>query len=331
MNRPRARRRGLAPLELVLVLPVLLFVMALMINLGTAGAWKIRTQINSRQAAWRALEHRGGANDPHPGNWPGDAEMRMTTMSPSPIPVDPYQGEEVARGPMIIDPLTGNILPVRRGYLDFRPTLRDGRAAIERPYPLLKKLPGELAFRRDHVIFDGTRFQFSSMGLGSNTSRRVLGLYPLLLELQAPEFVQDYLDAALAVYHDPNEPDLRPLTGGDPEVYSLIGQHSPNFQPNLLRGGDWRTTRIKQVRTRVPNYCESNPVTVWNEKVTPFRRAIRNLPHGMSDYYIGVYSRKISELENLDPPPLGADALIQELEAKIDQLQEFKASLPPRE
>jgi hypothetical protein len=330
-QRGATRRLGLAPLELVLVLPLLLFVMALMMNLGTGGAWKLRTQTNSRHAAWRALEHRSGANDPHPGNWPDDATLDVAAASPSPVPFDPFLGQAVVRGPVVTDPVTGEFLPVRAGYLDFLPGLLKGTAEISRPYPLLRSLPGTLAFARDHVVFDGTRFQFSSMDLPSNTERRVLGLYPLLLELRAPDEVQEYLDAATAVYFDPNESALLPLTGGDPEVYELIGQRSPDFQPSLLSASDWRMTRIPQVRTRVPDYCESNPGTVRSEKVEPFKRAIRNVPHDISDYYLGVYESVIQQLEQLNPRPPALQMLLDELTVKRDQVRAFRASLPPRQ
>lgn len=332
MNQKRATHRaGLAPLELVLVLPILLFVMALMINLGTGGAWKIRTQINARHAAWKALEQRSGQGDPHPGNWPGDATLRSSTANSSPVPFDPFAGQVVARGPVVVDPVTGEFLPVQAGYLDMRQHLVEGEAAISRPYPLLQSLPGDLAFRRDHVVFDGTRFQFPSMNLGSNTTRRVPGLYPMFLESRAPDEAQEYLDAAFAVYTDPNEDALRPLTGGDPEVQDLLGQRSPNFQPTILRGSDWRMTQIPQVRTRVPDYCEANPGTVRSERVEPFIRAIRNVPHSVADYYLGVYQRAINQLQNLDPQPDGVEQLLEELRAKRDQVRRFRASLPPRQ
>ena len=332
MKQPWAtRRKGLAPLELVLVLPILLFVMALMMNLGTGGAWKIRTQANSRHAVWRALEHRSGQNDPHPGNWPADATLDVSSAEPSPIPFDPFRGYDVVRGPMLADPITGQSLPVRTGYLDMIPRVLKGTAEITRPYPLLRRLPGALQFARDHIVFDGTRFQFSSMNLPSNTARRALDLYPLLLELRAPEEVQDYIDAALAVYFDPNELALKPLTGGDPEVLELIGQQSPNFQPPLLTANDWRMTQIPQVRTQIPNYCESNPGTVRSEKVEPFRRAVRNLPHDIADYYLGVYQRVLDQLEAMDPKPPGAEALIAELTQKRNQVRTFRDSLPPRQ
>lgn len=332
MNRTRATHRaGLAPLELVLVLPILLFVMALMINLGTGGAWKIRTQINARHAAWRSLEQRSGQGAPHPGNWPNDARLQSSQTNPSPVPFDPFAGQVVARGPVIVDPMTGEFLPVQPGFLDMRPQLMQGEAAVSRPYPLLQTLPGDLSFRRDHVVFDGTRFQFPTMNLGSNTSRRVLGLYPMFLQSRAPDDAQKYLDAAIAIYADPNEEALKPLTGGDPEVQELMNQQSPNFQPSLLRGNDWRTTRIPQVRTRVPDYCEANRVTVRGEKVEPLLRAIRNVPHDVADYYLGVYGRVIAQLEAIDPKPPAVQQQLETLKAKRDQVQNFRASLPPRQ
>ncbi len=332
MKTPRATHRaGLAPLELVLVLPILLFVMALMVNMGTAGAWKLRTQINSRQAVWRALEQRTGSKDPRPANWPADAALQVSKASASPVPFDPYAGHPVVRGPVLADPLTGEFLPVLPNNLNMRPSLLDGFARIHRQYPLLRSLPGSSAFRRDHVIFDGTRFQYPSMNLASNTTRRVLSLYPLLLTMRSPDEVEAYHEAALAVAFNPNEPALLPLTGGDPEIYDLTGKRSPNFQPALLSKNDWRMTKIPQVSTRVPDYCEANPGTVRSEKVKRLLRTIRNVPHDVSDYYIGAYSSLIRRLENLDPQPPGTQMQIDQLTAKRDQVQKFKSSLPPRQ
>jgi len=55
----RANRGGLAPLEFVLVLPILLGAMFLMISFGVLGAWKIRGLCVARSAAW---EHRNNHN-----------------------------------------------------------------------------------------------------------------------------------------------------------------------------------------------------------------------------------------------------------------------------
>ena len=50
---PRTRT-GLAPLELVLTLPILVFVAALIFNLGVIAMWRVRGEVNSREAVWRA-------------------------------------------------------------------------------------------------------------------------------------------------------------------------------------------------------------------------------------------------------------------------------------
>ena len=54
-------RRGLAMLELVMALPMLLFVMALIIGYGTASAWKVREHSVSRLAVWETRWPRSGA------------------------------------------------------------------------------------------------------------------------------------------------------------------------------------------------------------------------------------------------------------------------------
>jgi len=45
-------RRGLSTLEMVLALPVLLMIMALIINFGTVAAWKVRGLCAARHAVW---------------------------------------------------------------------------------------------------------------------------------------------------------------------------------------------------------------------------------------------------------------------------------------
>ena len=63
-------RSGLAPLELTLSLPFLLVLMALMINFGVIGSWKVRTQGNAHYAVFRTLLGRTGDSNPPPDNWP---------------------------------------------------------------------------------------------------------------------------------------------------------------------------------------------------------------------------------------------------------------------
>ena len=46
----RAKRRGLAPLEFVLWLPILMMVAGLIVNVGTSQTWRIRGEIVARDA-----------------------------------------------------------------------------------------------------------------------------------------------------------------------------------------------------------------------------------------------------------------------------------------
>ncbi|MBM4076542.1 MAG: hypothetical protein FJ267_13005, partial [Planctomycetes bacterium] len=71
----------MAPLEFVLALPMLLIMMALMINFGVAGAWKVRAQVNSRYAGWRTLTNRTGESNAIPPYWPQSAGLSAVSGS----------------------------------------------------------------------------------------------------------------------------------------------------------------------------------------------------------------------------------------------------------
>lgn len=329
-TRKRARRAGLAPLELVLILPLLLFVMALMIIFGTAGAWKIRTLATSRQVVWRTFWPRTGANDPRPRGWPRTATLRVQDASPAVFPTDPYAGFEVVRGPVIANQQTGITMPVNTDRLDFADGLRDGFARIQRDYPLLSKMPPHrIDFPRNHHVLAATRWQYGNMGIPSNLTRRIPYLYELQLEAQVPELTQQFTTDAISVFMNPRKPDLSPLEGGDPEVYSLIGRRSPNFQPALNLGNTVATIDALRGRRLVPTTCESDPALVQSQHVTRLVQSVRNVPRRMANYYIQLYTSIIQQLEEAEPPPPGAAAQIAALQSKIEQLQQFIASLPP--
>ena len=61
----RASRSGLAPLEMVLGLPLVLLLFALMVNAGFTGMWKLRLLGASREVAWRSRDPRSN-NLPDP-------------------------------------------------------------------------------------------------------------------------------------------------------------------------------------------------------------------------------------------------------------------------
>ena len=57
-------RAGLAPLEMVLGLPLVLLLFALMVNAGFTGMWKLRLLGAASEAAWRERDQRTGLSDP---------------------------------------------------------------------------------------------------------------------------------------------------------------------------------------------------------------------------------------------------------------------------
>lgn len=328
LHQANGTRPGLAPLELVLNLPIMLFVMALMMLIGTGGAWKARTDAVARQAAWRAFAGRLSDSDPLPDGWPDQATMTEEASQPSVLPDDPWLSHEVVRGPALTDPNTGMSLPVREHALDLTSGLRQGRAELVRPFPIFRRLPPhEFSFRRLDVVLDGSRWQFHTMQMGSNLARRVLWTYVVDYQLQFADVTDAFIVAALAVLESFDSPMLKPLVGGDPDVAELGFGRSPDFRPGINVGQ--RRARIPalggaQLR---PMLCEIDLEAIQRDQVLRLLASIDAVPLRMTDYYLGIYRAKIDELENHDPAQPGDAALIAQLENYVRQLQRFRATL----
>ena len=167
MNHSR-RRRGLAPLEFVLWLPVFLFVTALMVNLGTMTAWRIRGEIVARDAAWRVRWPRTGRDEPWPETkvWPANAKMDVAGDVEIARLDDQAIDLPVVRGPLpngfIVRPLLN---PDRAGA--YR-----GSAEITRGYPLLSKLGEFNSGEIRHPMLDG-QWQTSQMNVENDAGDRV--------------------------------------------------------------------------------------------------------------------------------------------------------------
>jgi len=173
-----ASRAGLAPLEFVLSLPLLLMIMAMIIIVGTAGSWKVRTLANSRQAAARSIWPRDGANDPRPASWwPDSATMSAGGAEPDPFDYDPFSQHTVVRGPVVGTPGGGGFR-VNTDLLDISRGMLAGHASIDRDLPLWRQLPWRNRYRRSTHVFSGDQWQFALMNLEDNTRRRIPVLYP---------------------------------------------------------------------------------------------------------------------------------------------------------
>ncbi len=126
-------RRGLAMLELTLALPILLFIMALIINYGTIAAWKVREHSVARLAVWETRWPRSGSTDPRPSYWPATATMESSDQGTVAGMDDSRVDLPVARGPLPGATVNSDLLDPTRG-------LREGSASLTRKYPLLGKM-----------------------------------------------------------------------------------------------------------------------------------------------------------------------------------------------
>lgn len=203
-------RRGLAPLELVLVLPLLLFIMGMMVNYATSASWKVRTLTAARQAMWRArMNYWHGGSDRHLPDWPQEGRLSMSNGPDISSVMSRWLRPEIdktfLKGPVITNegpyPQAGGNGEARIGVLRRENIRMDrglfiGRANLSRDMPLLKglrltqterqRLPdvngaparglGRFSYNLSHPLVDN-RWQFSNMGYGSNWARRLNGWY----------------------------------------------------------------------------------------------------------------------------------------------------------
>lgn len=225
-------RRGLAPLELVLSLPLLLAVAALFVGLGAAASWKIRTQVNARQRVWSDRWPRAGAFNPRPTNWPQQAPLEVVTAPPlTSIDLEPLQA------PVVRGPLGGQIV-VDDTLFDPALQVIEGHAHLERRPPLLPRLGAyELDVRHD--LLD-RRWQYRQMGLVSNTQRRI----PRIYDLPEGQGQAAYLAAYNAILNSPQRSAWAVLDR-DEELATFYG-HYFDFHPRLR---DFCSLDVEQVRS----------------------------------------------------------------------------------
>lgn len=316
------KRRGLAPLEMVLSLPLMLFIMALMVIFGAAGAWKIRALVNSRHAVWRTITPRTGGNDAHPAGWPTNAQLSRADANPNPFPSDPFAVHQVVRGPTLFEPDQNKSLDVFTQTLSIEDGLEKGFARIVRDFALLQGLPpGEIDFPRDHLIYSGTRWQIVDMGI-ANSSRRILRTYDFQLEGHDPEATQRYQQSEIdniQVYADPG---LFVLDRDQDLAQWRYGQgvrFNPGFdfypRPDTSRC-EMDPSIVEQLVLRIKGGQDSNG------------RDYESVPETMSRTFIRMYQDLINQLEAQDPIPPSDQALIDEYQEYIDQLNEFLATFP---
>src|SRR5437762_13443616 len=103
MTRTTRTRRGLAPLELVLAIPLVLFVVALSVIMGAVSCWKVRAESVARDAIFSRRWPRGGPADPQESEW----RVANATRGDQGGPSLPELDNPVFQNPLLRGPLPG--------------------------------------------------------------------------------------------------------------------------------------------------------------------------------------------------------------------------------
>jgi hypothetical protein len=174
-------RRGTAMVELAFAATPLLFIMALMILVGSLGSWKVRTHANARQAAFRAVWPRTTDRDPTPPDWRNGTSLVTTDTTLPLFPFDPYSEHTAVRGP-VYSPQQGNgAIPVNGAGFDLRGQVLDARAIVNRPPAIWGRIGVRTAFTVDYHLLRN-EWQYGAMGYGGNNDRRGRQLYGIHFE-----------------------------------------------------------------------------------------------------------------------------------------------------
>lgn len=305
-------RHGLAPLELVLTLPVLLCVMALMINFAHASMWKVKSATAARLAMWRHRPLWNGDNDPKPANyWPATAAMPVVGTSRISEVDQVWNQPAIAQGW-----IKGPVFSVGNGYLAVRDNrvnemaegVSQGQGNVDIRYPFLPSM-GLLRMRADNTLLDNL-WQFHTMGSGQNTYRRAKNWWQLEDSPDWSALKQLYLQADSNILHNRLASYLRPLDR-DPDLRAR--RYPYDFYPTEYRRDD--------------------NVALWQQEIRRPRGLLeqirgRGMGAGgvcarMASSYLRMYQDELSRIEN-DP---NQATRVAQLKTWIQQLEDFLTAL----
>jgi hypothetical protein len=314
-------RRGLAMLELTLTLPILLFVMALMVNFGTMCVWKVREHSVARLAVWETRWPRTGATDERPNYWPASATMNASDSGNVSGMDDARVEQPVARGPLPGATVDENLLDPTRG-------LRLGEAEYTRQYAMLSKITKAGTYTidsKDWLVDD--KWQYQRMGLSDTYQRRIPVIYTLAKA--SSSLVNSYVQSVIAIVRAPFAAQLQPLDK-DPEwiYYSSIFHWGgpPDFHPKFpimcTTDRDLTDKVVENLIKRIQGGREG-------------RRHISSVAEVMAQAFLGLYQRALGAFEAIlkakPPAPPQWQALAQSqiplLQGKISAIQQAQQSI----
>ena len=301
---PSAARSGLAPLELVLALPLLLSMMALIVNFAHLATWKVRSATNARLAMWRHRPMWNADRDPKPANyWPQGAALGVDSSSRI-SPVDPIWNQpDIAQAW-----IKGPVFAAGDGYLGLRDNrvnemsegVANGKGDLSLRYPFLPAM-GKMSLNVRHTLLDSV-WQFHTMGYGDNNSRRAKDWWKLE---DAPEWAQQkqvFLQADAIMTGNPQRGLLRPLDR-DNDLYSNGYQYD--------------------FYGRMRSFCENDPAAVRQNYVVNDGGLVDDIQgRGGNPHVAGVCERMSRSYRKMYQDKLAALlAAIAQLEGQLASLQ----------
>jgi hypothetical protein len=313
-RRGNGRRRGLAPVELVLAIPLVMFVTALAVIAGTAACWKTRTAVVARDAIWSHRWPRGGAAlDPLPAGWPQQrTSWQWSRRDPFPELDHAAFDSPVVRGPLPNVQVNDTLFDPTRG-------LRYGEAEITRTPAALARL-GDYRFDVAHPLLDG-KWQYGQQGIGSNRNRRFPVLYTTLPDA-SPALRAQFDRAYQAIVSAPFRPALFVLDRDD-EFRAWYGS-SPDFHPRLQRfcSLDVQDVYDRHVLRLIADIDGQPPPN--DPRYDP-----PGVPRNMTNAFLRLYRSQLRALENIPPENRtpAQEARIAELQRLIAILEAFLATL----
>jgi hypothetical protein len=321
-RRANPARRGLAMLELTLTLPILLFVMALMVNFGTMCVWKVREHSVARLQVWETRWPRTGATDQRPTYWPASATMSASDTGNVSGMEDRRVEQPVARGPLQGATVDENLLDPTRG-------LRLGEAEYTHKYPMLSKITKAGTYTidsKDWLVDD--KWQYQRMNLSDTYQRRIPVIYTLAKA--STSLVNSYVQSAIAIVRAPFAAQLRPLDNDPDYIYYSSIFHwggPPDFHPRFpimcTTDRDLTDKVVENLIKRIQGGREG-------------RRHIPSVAEVMAQSFLGLFERALGAFEAIvkatkppAPPRLQAFARTQipPLKAKVAGMQDAQKKI----
>jgi hypothetical protein len=175
----KSDRRGLAPVELVVSLPIWMLLASAMVIVGNLGAWKLRGHLAARESAARGLWPRNRAGEENPREWSRPSAGMRLQSAIGPQSTDPLMGHTAIRGPRLTDLSTPLALEVNATAMESLSTALSGEAWLNEPPPLWPRAGVRMMFYRDYPIIDGACGQWTDGHADRFGDRRSSALWNL--------------------------------------------------------------------------------------------------------------------------------------------------------